>query len=634
MNPRTLCLLLLPIAAPLSAEEALDPLAPLTTAEFAVAVDALAKTGKIGKDALFPYIVLQEPTKAELAAGKTPRRAWVNVFDQKARLSEWVVDLAMRAVVSSTGVSLGQAPILPNEYVSVPELVRKDARWQKAMAERGLKPEDIMMDVWAVGPFLDREQNAHRMVKTVSFLKTGYTNPYAHPIEVVALVDLSRGEVLEVRDAGVRDVSRHADDFDADAAKGKPAVLAPPAAPADARAFRLQDNRLTWSGWDFRFALHPREGLVLYTVSHRGRSILHRAALAEMVVPYGDPDKNWMWRNAFDVGEYGLGRMSSPQEPGLDAPPQATLLDATLADEFGKPLVVSRAISVYERDGGIAWRHQDALVGRTDSRRASELVIQTVATLSNYDYALAWVFRQDGSISFEATLTGIMLAKQTAKGASHAGHVGHEVAPGVVAVHHQHFFNFRLDFDVDGERNSVVEVETRPAPPGPANPFGNKVDVVETTLASEKKAARDLSLATHRRWKVVSADKQNELGQPTGYALIPGENSVPFLSKDSPVRRKASFIDHHIWVTRLDPAERHSAGPYPNQGPAGVGLSSFIADDQPIVGQDIVLWYTFGVTHIPRPEEWPVMPAHRTGFTLVPVGFHASNPILGPQTAR
>lgn len=613
-----------------------DPLQPLTTAEITAAVDVMKASGKIGEDALFPYVVLEEPSKAELkafASGKAaPRVAAMTLWDNKTRISEWRVDLLKREIIGSKIIPQGQAPVLPHEYVELPGLVRKDPRWRKAMEARGITDfEGVMVDIWAAGPFLDKDQQTRRMARAISFLKAGFTNPYAHPIEVAALIDVSRREVVEVYDSGMKHVPRQKDDFDAEAVQDEPAVFGTPA-PAARPSFEINGHEVSWRGWKFRYAMHPREGLVLYTVSHRGRSIMHRASLSEMVVPYADPARNWMWRNAFDVGEYGLGRMTSPQEPGLDAPAQATLLDEDLADEFGKPLHIPRAVAVYERDGGIFWRHQDALVGRTDSRRGAELVIQCIVTISNYDYLLSWVFRQDGTIVFESELTGIMLGKAVEPGAhEHAGHTGHKVAPGVSAVHHQHFFNVRLDLDVDGEYNSVAEVSMKPEPPGPKNPYGNDVRILEDVLESEKGAARDLDFATQRKWKVFQPGRKNALGQPTAYVLIPGENSKTFLTEDSPVRQKARFIDHQFWVTRLKPSENYAAGVYPNQGAPGEGLPEFISDDESLKNKDLVVWYTFGVTHVPRPEEWPVMPVHKTGFKIVPVGFHARNPAMGPQ---
>ena len=53
-----------------------------------------------------------------------------------------------------------------------------------------------------------------------------------------------------------------------------------------------------------------------------------------------------------------------------------------------------------------------------------------------------------------------------------------------------------------------------------------------------------------------------------------------------------------------------------------------MAANRPTDGEDIVLWHTFGTTHFPRPEDWPVMPVDHVGFTLKPVGFFDRNPTL------
>jgi len=609
-----------------------DPLAPLTGEEIATAVDIVKQSRRVGPNALFPYVVLEEPSKTDVAAFRTgapfPRVVEVITSARKAGVMEWRVDLREGKVLASKPMPDGEPPILPFEYTSIPEAVRKDPRWREALKARGIENiNEVTMDVWAVGPFIDDKYKGLRMVHVVPYFKGPFTNAYAHPIELTALFDATHGKIVEIRPGAKAEISRRKDDFDDDAVKDQTPVAGPAA--ASAKKIDIDGHRVRWNGWAFRFALHPREGLVLYAVSHRGRPVLHRAGLSEMVVPYADSDGNWVWRNAFDVGEYGEGRMVSPQAPGLDAPSGATLLDAELADEFGKPMKVPRAIAVYERDGGVLWRHQDVWANRTDSRRASELVVQFIATVSNYDYLIDWVFKQDGSIEFEAGLTGIMLTKSV--GAEHSAHTGHSVAPGVLAVHHQHFFNMRLDFDVDGEKNSVAELETEPVPAGGDNPFGNVVRVHRTVLRTEKEAGRDMNLAGNRRWIVFAPSKKNELGEPTGYALLPGENAMPFLSPDSPVRKKARFVDHHFWVTRYHAGERYAAGEYPNQGPAGDGLPKFVADDESIEDQDLVAWYTFGVSHLPRPEEWPVMPVHKTGFKLVPVGFYSMNPAMGPQ---
>jgi primary-amine oxidase len=144
-----------------------------------------------------------------------------------------------------------------------------------------------------------------------------------------------------------------------------------------------------------------------------------------------------------------------------------------------------------------------------------------------------------------------------------------------------------------------------------------------------------LNLETSRRWVVENSSVKNALGQPTGYALLPGENAVPFQLPDSWVRKRAGFLNAHVWVTPYNGAEMHAAGDYPYQSKGGDGLAKWAAADRPIMNRDIVLWYTMGITHNPRPEDWPVMPTYVAGFKLTPWGFFSRNPVLDlPAAAR
>jgi primary-amine oxidase len=360
-----------------------------------------------------------------------------------------------------------------------------------------------------------------------------------------------------------------------------------------------------------------------------------------MVVPYGDPSASWVWRAAFDEGEYGLGQLSNTLERGLDVPEHAMLLDTVLADDTGADATRKDSVAIYERDGGLLWKHHDDYSSqKTEGRRARELVIGQVVTVGNYDYGISWVFTQDGQIKVEAELTGILLAKGVKTptcercrelAASTGGTIdptgedryGTLVAPNIVAPNHQHFFNFRLDLDVDGPKNCVSEMNVRADDASP-----NAFLMEETVLANEAEAQRDLQSSSHRRWKVFNRNTPTELGHLPGYVLEPGENTVPYLKPDAPVRLKAQFINHHFWATKYHAREVHGAGDYPNQSPGGAGLPRYVGDNENLVNEDVVVWYTFGLTHIASPEEWPVMPTSRAGFRLVPKGFFTRNPAL------
>lgn len=645
MNRFLALVLALAAAAPaLAAEHPLDPLSAVEISS-AVAVVKAAKSLRDGT--FFPYVALKEPPKDEVLAWKPGapyrREALVVVYDRDANaMSEAVVDLRAGAVASWTPRPGVQPNVMLSEFDEFPPVVRADPRWRAAMTKRGLNPDKLWVDLWAAGPMSAKEKaSGLRLLRGLAYLSEGNKNPYAHPVEgVVALVDANHKKVIDVVDTGVVPVATAKGDFDKASvpparAGLKPLAISQPEGPS----FAIDGHEVRWQNWVFHFTLQPREGPVLYRVSYQDgaklRPILYRASLSDMLVPYGDADPNWSFRNAFDEGEYGIGRMAGPIEPLVDAPANAVFVDADFADDLGKPYKVEKAMAFYERDGGLLWKHLDTFVAnQNQSRRARELVMTFVATISNYDYQIAWVFRQDGTIAMEASLTGIMLAKGVAAQSHEGTHsdpkavYGHLVAPGVLAPHHQHFFNFRLDFDIDGTDNVLLEDNVRSKPAGPANPLGNAIDMTSTPLKTEKAAQRDMSLATARKWRVVSASARNELGMPTGYALLPAENSVPYLLPTSPVRQKGRFVDHHLWATRYAEDELYAAGPYPNQGKAGQGLPAWTKADRDIDGKDLVVWYTFGVTHIPRPEDWPVMPTYQTGFKLVPVGFFARNPAL------
>jgi primary-amine oxidase len=73
------------------------------------------------------------------------------------------------------------------------------------------------------------------------------------------------------------------------------------------------------------------------------------------------------------------------------------------------------------------------------------------------------------------------------------------VAPQLYAPIHQHYFNFRLDMDVDGPGNSVYEVDTIADPPGPANPLKGAYRPRYTLISSQLDGARDANLRSGAR---------------------------------------------------------------------------------------------------------------------------------------
>jgi primary-amine oxidase len=197
--------------------------------------------------------------------------------------------------------------------------------------------------------------------------------------------------------------------------------------------------------------------------------------------------------------------------------------------------------------------------------------------------------------------------------------------------------SMRLDMMVDGLRNAVYEVHAEAEPPGPDNPHGNAFFAKQTLLQTEQQAQQLIDPLAGRYWQIVNHGVLNGLGQPVAYKLLPGENVGRLARPEASVSRRAGYMEKHVWVTPYHPAENFPAGDYPNQHPGGDGLPRWTHQNRAIVDTDLVIWYTMGNNHIPRPEDWPVMPVVSTGFTLKPAGFFDRNPTLdvppGPAAA-
>ena len=202
------------------------------------------------------------------------------------------------------------------------------------------------------------------------------------------------------------------------------------------------------------------------------------------------------------------------------------------------------------------------------------------------------------------------------------------------APNHQHFFCYRLDLDVDGPLNTVYELDTRAPSPGTANRKGEYFGMTERPLVSERGAVRDVSFATARAWRVVNTHEKNVLGQFTGYALVPGATTPAFPLAESAPMRMSGFMAHQLWVTPYAPDELYAGGEFQNLARDHQGLPTWTAADRALADKDVVLWYTLGITHIPRPEDWPYMPAHRGGFRLAPASFFSRNPVLDVPAVR
>ena len=622
------------------------PLDPLTAEEIGQAAAIVRRDRAVDGTWRFASIELREPAKADLPAlaakaaqGGGARREALVVCWSRAD------GQAYRATVSLTGDEVtnwehlpGQQPNMTvDEWHECDEMLRAHPALAQALARRGITDLSLVLtDMWAYGGALVPERYQGRRLgwSDVWYRDSEQSNPYAHHVTGLhPVVDLNSMTLLELEDS-------YQDGAEAPGVMGEylPGLIPTPlreVAPLEISqpegvGFTLDGHLLSWQNWQLRIGFNHREGLVLHQVAFqdrgRLRSVAHRLSFAEMVVPYRDASPDHYRRTAFDIGEWGLGFMTTSLTLGCDCLGEISYLDAVVHDSRGEPRTVPNAICVHEEDSGVLWKHVDERAG-VEVRRQRRLVVSFHVTVANYEYLVYWRFYQDGNIECEVRATGILVT-------SHADAPGSRPANGTLvdertyAPFHQHFIVARLDLDIDGTGNTVYATESQPATAGGDDPYGLGLVIRNTPLRTEAEGKQDYNWDTQRAWKIVNSQVPNGLGIPVGYKLVPSAAFPPLLDPASPAYQRAEVIGHTLWVTPYHQDERWPCGDFPVQSEHDSGLAVWTTADRPIENTDVVLWYVFGIHHITRPEDWPVMPSDIVSFWLKPSGFFDRNPAL------
>jgi len=618
----------------------MHPLDPLNREELDRAVGIIRQQMDLPSDALFEQVRLKEPPKALVHAfnsgsvSEMPREAFAVVLDRSAdKVSEVVVSLDSDTMTACDVIAGVRISFLAEESAEVRKIVCEHPDFLAALERRGISdPEQVLIEGFAVANLAEPDEKHLRHTRAHCFFRENpQDNAYARPIEgLVPVVDLNNRKVLRIEDNGVVPLPPDLGNYRSDQLDTREPLAPLDITQPDGPDFKVDGYAVEWQNWRFRVGFTPKEGLVLHTLSFRDgdthRPVMYRASLSELVVPYGDTAGDHYMNHSFDLGETIFGKQVNSLKLGCDCLGEIYYFDFDQVDELGNPLELSQVVCMHEEDYGVLWKHTDAHTQRSEVRRSRRLVVSSFFTIGNYDYGIFWYLYLDGTIEFEAKLTGTLYLKAIPEGEKTP--YGSLVAPGVNGMIHEHYFNVRLDMSVDGDVNTVVEMQADRVSAGPENPHGNAHGVSQTVITSEQEGARNTAPKDSRFWKVENRGRSNRLGWHPAYKLMPGPNVAPMHQPGSPFMRRAGFVAHDLWVTAYDPDELHAPGQYISQNEGGPGLPEWMQKDRNLVDTDVVLWHTVGVLHLPRPEDFPVMPVEYTGFMLKPFGFFERNPAL------
>ena len=616
-----------------------QPFAPVSAEELGKALAILREVHQDERLA-FATAGLCEPSKSAVKSGeKQPRIIRFQGSDSAPDGGfEADIDVTAGTLKSLTRIdSRAQGSYNFLELFGAVHLTKSNEEWLTAIKSRGIACETeedlalIQIDPWPAGGYAHGSiPSGHRAVRCIAFLREDATdNGYARPIQgLIAHVDMTSGQVTHIEDTGIVPLPPNPGRFDTPHLESvreglKEIAITQP----DGPSFEVDGYRVRWQGWQFDVSVHPVQGLVLHQLSLDGRSILYRAALSDMIVPYGDSDPMHSWKHVLDASEYNLGVFINSLKLGCDCLGEIHYFDINQVTWEGKIRTIENAICMHEQDYGIQWKHHDAQSQTTEVRRSRRLVISSVFTVGNYDYGFYWYLYLDGTIQMEVKLTGIVGVSAVTE-QTHNPSQAPLIAEGLASPVHQHSFCFRLDWELDGGENSLFESNIEPVPVDDSNPEGTQFRAVSSHLTTEELAKRNIAPEQSRVWKITNPDSLNGLGVPVAYKLLPAASSTLYASDGSKVAKRGAFGKHHLWATPYAEGEFGAAGSHTVMHDGEGGLPDLTSGNRDISQCDLVMWHSVTVTHVPRPEDWPVMPVEYTGFHLIPVGFFDRNPTL------
>lgn len=498
------------------------------------------------------------------------------------------------------------------EILDVEQVIEKDEGVRAEIAKLQL-PEGtrVVVDPWPYGSdgIGDDARAFQCFLYARGHADDADTNHYAHPLPISPIVDSVSRKVIRIdwsptgkdntikRDGPwkLQSPNEYVPEYQKLRDDLKPLHVSQPEGASFTVTTEGTSQVITWQKWSFRLGFNQREGMVLYNVRYDGRSLFYRLSLSDMNIPYADPRHPFHKKSAFDLGDAGAGIMANDLKLGCDCLGSIHYVSAVLSDNNGDPLDMPNVVCIHEQDSGIGWKHTNYRTGRAAVVRNRELVLQSIITVANYEYILAFVFNQAGELSYEVRATGILSTQPIDEGIEVPW--GTVVHPGVLAAHHQHIFSLRVDPAIDGYKNRLVYTEALPLPRGEANPHGTGYEAVDTVVDVSGGYNSDWSV--NRVFKIQNAAVKNPVnGKPVAYKIMAPPFQKIISDKDSFNYKRAEFSDKDIYAVKYRDGELFAGGQYTNQSRGGTGVRSWADRRENIVDDDIVLYVQFGINHV------------------------------------
>ncbi|GAB3434043.1 copper amine oxidase [Flindersiella endophytica] len=369
-------------------------------------------------------------------------------------------------------------------------------------------------------------------------------------------------------------------------------------------AYRIDRKLPNGARWQMCWQLRQEEGLTLSHVTYTPRGgvpqlVLANAGIAALHVPYdqGQPRFN-------DIG--GLGEVIGLTK--TDCP------GGEIRAHHGV-----RAVCLITNKRGLAYRDQDwDWDEETEEPQVTDKALQgndfavfAISQIGWYTYVTEYRFSDDGTITPRLGATGSLPGDSIeVEDRKQAWPIG--VRSSRFSPNHSHLAYWRLDFDVNGPKDDVVEQYDF---------TGNgtrKISMHRKVYGKEGAA----TIQPMRWWRVVDPKQRNSDLHAKSWEIVNDQSSQ--------VRGPAaeSWSHNDMYVTQRKKCEtlvEDNGGESPN---CATSVDKFVNGERVT---DPVLWVGVSFHHVPRDEDEDPMPMHWQGFSIVPRDVTASSPLPGSR---
>ncbi|XP_055860313.1 putative amine oxidase [copper-containing] isoform X2 [Biomphalaria glabrata] len=467
---------------------------------------------------------------------------------------------------------------------------------------------------------------AGQMFNSVGHLIDQYQNNKIHKIVLHKLVD-------------------NAELFSSLQLRGDPVPQKPQRPPLqvepDGKRYSLVNREVTYMNWKFNFRMSALTGPVLYNVRFKGERLVYEMGLQEIAVFYSGPTPLTETINFVDSGDL-LGTHSKSLIPGGDCPEHSTLVNQTFWNQHNKEVSSYDAtFCLFEHNTGYPLRRHSSYSKQFGSFYGgmlnSVLTLRSALTIGNYDYIIDFIFHQNGIIETRLMSTGYIVASVFSE---LMRPYAFQLKQNIVGPVHHHMAHFKVDLDVSETINrfeTLDIVKESVFLKQNSNVSSEQIQFVSSLKETELDAVYDYNFRTPKYLVVHNNNERTEYGAIKAYRVQLNGMSPSLVNEDVGHERTIPWARHQMVVTKHKESEQWSSsnyGMFDSLDPV-VNFTQFYSDDENIVDEDLVLWISAGLYHIPHTEDLPVTPTvgNHLSFFLLPYNYFPECPSMGSRDA-